>query len=125
MTLTLIRDTKTATATLGKLYLDGVRICETLELPWKDNKTGISCIPTGTYKVVKRHSPKYKDHLHVLDVPGRSWILFHPANRTSELRGCIAPGVKRLSETVEYSRKAMAELLRLTANAKELTLTVE
>ena len=28
----------------------------TLELPWKNNKSNVSCIPKGSYKVVKRWS---------------------------------------------------------------------
>ena len=78
-------------------------VCKTLELPWLDNQTSISCIPEGFYDVVPRTSQKYKDHLHVLDVPERSYILIHPANfvgsknpRTghSDLKGCIAVGSK-------------------------------
>jgi len=77
--------------------------CKTLELPWLDNETGISCIPEGHYDVIPRTSKKYKNHLHILDVPERSYILIHPANfvgsdnpRTghSDLRGCIAVGSK-------------------------------
>ena len=76
-------------------------VCKTLELPDKDNQRNISCIPEGFYDVVPRQSPKYGNHLHVLDVPNRSLILFHHANfagsknpRTghSDLRGCIAVG---------------------------------
>jgi len=76
-------------------------VCKTLELPWKDNERNVSCIPEGFYDVVPRQSPKYGNHLHVLDVPNRSLILFHHANfagsknpRTghSDLRGCIAVG---------------------------------
>lgn len=75
--------------------------CKTLELPYKDNERNVSCIPEGHYNVVQRSSPKYGNHLHVLDVPNRSLILFHHANfagsknpRTghSDLRGCIAVG---------------------------------
>ena len=36
--LLIIRDMMTKDSTLGKLYLDGEYICETLELPWVDNK---------------------------------------------------------------------------------------
>ncbi len=76
-------------------------VCKTLELPWLDNQTSISCIPEGHYDVVPRTSQKYKNHLHVTDVEGRSFILIHWGNyagsknaRTghSDIRGCILVG---------------------------------
>lgn len=78
--------------TNGKLEVDGTFICYTIELPWKDNTTGISCIPEGKYFIRKRYSAKFKWHLEVMDVQNRKFILFHPANYAlAELRGCIAP----------------------------------
>ncbi len=67
--------------------------CRTLELPDKDNQSRISCIPEGTYTVVKRNSAKYGDHFHILDVPNRSYILVHNANYKRQLKGCIAVGL--------------------------------
>lgn len=64
----------------------------TLELPWKNNQRRISCIPAGTYKGVKRTSPKYGLHVHILDVPGRDLILMHNANYVTQLEGCVAVG---------------------------------
>ena len=64
----------------------------TLELPWKNNQRRISCIPPGAYKGVKRTSPKYGLHVHILDVPGRDLILMHNANYVTQLEGCIAVG---------------------------------
>ncbi len=65
---------------------------KTLELPWLDNTKYVSCIPAGTYKCVKRNTPKYKDHFHVLDVPNRSHILIHHGNYYTDILGCILPG---------------------------------
>lgn len=67
--------------------------CRTLELPDKDNQSRISCIPEGTYTVVKRNSAKYGDHFHIKDVPNRSYILVHNANYKRQLLGCIAVGL--------------------------------
>ena len=76
----------------GELYHDGSRLCFTIELPWKDNQTGVSCIPEGRYALVKRYSQKFHWHLQLSAVPGRDAILIHPANNAlMELRGCIAP----------------------------------
>jgi hypothetical protein len=63
-----------------------------IELPWKDNHTGVSCIPKRKYELVKRWSPKFNRHLQIMNVPGRGLILIHPANEAlPELKGCIAP----------------------------------
>ncbi len=78
--------------TNGALFLNGRLVCFMIELPWRVNKRNISCIPEGRYEVVPRFSPRFRNHLHVLDVPGRSLILIHPANDAQrELEGCLAP----------------------------------
>lgn len=74
------------------LLFDDVEHSHAIELPWKENETGHSCIPEGKYLLIKRYSQKHGHHLQVLNVPGRDLILIHPANNAvKELRGCIAP----------------------------------
>jgi len=84
------------TETLGALTifdeLEKVFECKTLELPWKGNKTNVSCIPKGVYHVSHRWSEKYGDHLIVEDVEGRTYILIHVANYVSQIEGCIGVG---------------------------------
>ncbi len=71
---------------------NGNIICYTIELPWRNNQSKISCIPEGRYELQKRYSGKYKHHLEVKAVAKRSCILIHPANDAmKELKGCIAP----------------------------------
>jgi len=71
--------------------------CYTLELPWLENRKGKSCIPEGTYRA--RFGIHYNDAspyrcIELFDVPGRSEIEIHIANKPSDLLGCIAPGRK-------------------------------
>ncbi len=67
-------------------------VCNTIELPWLQNKRNVSCIPEGRYELRKRFIKKFGLHLLVVDVPDRSWILIHPANDAkTQLKGCIAP----------------------------------
>ncbi|HCY83424.1 MAG TPA: hypothetical protein DHV22_18475, partial [Xanthomarina gelatinilytica] len=74
--------------TNGALFNSGRFLCHTIELPWNDNKRNISCIPEGVYKVEPRFSKRFKHHLILKDVKGRSFILFHPANDAlKELQG--------------------------------------
>ncbi len=76
-------------------------MCKTLELPWLDNQSNISCIPEGKYTVVVRYSNKYKRHLHIIDVEGRGYILIHwgnyaasknPRSGSPDIRGCVLVG---------------------------------
>jgi len=121
--LLLIRDEMTADSTQGKLYVDGEYQCETLELPWLDNKKSVSCIPDGNYKVRIRsayESRNYKyNHLIVQDVPNRSYILFHRGNNTSDSKGCILTGKTRKKNFVGLSKKAHNNLMENLTNKGE------
>lgn len=129
---TLQRNSDDGYQTLGTLEVFNgstkVFNCVTLELPWNDNKKKESCIPIGTYKVVKRSSEKYKEHFHILDVPGRDYILIHPANLRTELLGCIAPGdsYKDISGDnkvdILNSKRTLAKLYSLMPDEFELTI---
>lgn len=66
--------------------------CMTLELSWKENKVGLSCIPTGTYNCVRCQSPKRGIYYSVENVHGRSCILVHTGNYYSQIAGCILIG---------------------------------
>ncbi len=91
MELELIR-TYFPDGTNGELLHNNKRICFTIELAWLANKQMISCIPEGRYELTKRYSQRYKHHLHVNDVKGRSLILVHAFNDAlKESKGCIAP----------------------------------
>jgi hypothetical protein len=77
--------------TNGELLLNGERLCSTIELPWKENRSQISCIPEGRYELKKRYTPRFGKHFIVPNVPNRSYILLHAANDAlKEIKGCIA-----------------------------------
>lgn len=81
--------------TQGTLEWNGNLICYTIELPWLQNQKRVSCVPEGEYILQQRFSKKYGWHLHLVNVPGRDFILIHPANNAKkELLGCIAPVTK-------------------------------
>ena len=98
----LFRLMRSNQGTLGKLFCEGFS-CYTLELPWRDNKRSISCIPPESYEVKTRLSPKYGKIYWVSDVPGRSFILIHSGNWAGDTKkgfkthvnGCILLGQKR------------------------------
>ena len=101
MNKVLIERTETGdTGTFGILKSGSGFSCYTLELPWHENKTDISCIPTGVYICKYLPSPKHGNCYHVTDVPGRTSVEIHSANWAgdvsrglkSQLLGCIAIG---------------------------------
>lgn len=130
MELELLR-TYFPNGTNGEILYNGVRVCFAIELPWRDNKPQVSCIPEGRYQLMKRYSPKFKNHLQLVNVPGRDYILIHPANdAVKELRGCIAP-VSRLTAEGKglRSRMALGQLIALTYAAidkqQQVFLTIQ
>jgi hypothetical protein len=98
--------------TNGKLVCEGKMVCNTIELPWRNNEKKVSCIPEGKYFIRKRYSQKFAWHLEVVDVANRSLILIHPANNAMlELNGCIAPVTKISGPGLGLmSRKAFSSL---------------
>ncbi len=73
---------------------DGYPVCVTLENPWKENKPAISCIPAGSYQVMPVNSPKFGPTWEVIDVEGRTHILFHKGNTHMDTHGCILVGTR-------------------------------
>lgn len=101
MIISLVRTTTSDEGSFGELFdEDGEFVCFTGELPWRDNRRMVSCIPEGEYALQRWNSAKFPNTLHVMDVPSRSAILIHSANYCGDttkgykthLNGCIAPG---------------------------------
>lgn len=120
MELELIR-TYFPNGTNGELFYKGERLCFTIELPWLNNKSQVSCIPEGRYELQKRYSDHLEWHLQLKDVTDRSLILIHPANdAVKELRGCIAP-VSILSSEGKGLRSRLAFYKLVSVVYKEMT----
>ena len=121
----LIRNDQNSTRTLGYI-LDGEdRIFETLELPWRDNQRGVSCIPEGTYECTAGYSPSRGYDVYWLqDVPGRSDVQIHIGNYPKDIRGCILIGKRRGDNMVVDSRIAFKEFMA-RMEGKPFTLTIE
>lgn len=83
--------------TFGELIVDNFS-CFTVELPWRENKRSISCIPEGEYTCQLRyfsdpnHKWYQKSYYEVNSVPGRSAIFIHVANYPRDIQGCIGLG---------------------------------
>ena len=116
----IIRKTFTDESTIGELFLNGEKMCDTLELPYKDNQRSISCIPAGEYSARLRYARESgsRDYLHILvkDVPNRDYILFHRGNTAKDSRGCILVGLKSQQDIVYNSTLALDLLLKEIIN---------
>ena len=114
--LLLIRNTFSKKSTIGELFLNGERICDTLENSWQDNQRNISCIPEGVYPVRLRlpRESATRDYLHLLvqEVPNRDWILFHRGNTAKDTSGCILVGLGTEQDVVHNSVLAMDLLIK-------------
>lgn len=117
--------------TNGELWLNGLSVGFTIELPWLQNQRNVSCIPEGRYELAKRFTEKRGWHIHVKDVSDRSWILFHPANDAlKELKGCIAPvseltGPGKGNES-RYATEAFEKLVfRAIVQNEEVFITIK
>jgi hypothetical protein len=118
--LLLIRNKFSKESTIGELFLNGERICDTLENPWVDNQRNISCIPEGVYPVRLRlpRESATRDYLHLLvkEVPNRDWILFHRGNTAKDTSGCILVGLGTEQDVVHNSVLAMDLLIKEILN---------
>lgn len=71
--------------------MEGTYQVYSLERPWLDNGSNISCIPEDTYFVKPDNTGKYQ-WFEVMDVPGRGNIELHGANKVRDVKGCIGLG---------------------------------
>jgi hypothetical protein len=76
----------------GVILCDEVPFGVTLERSYLEGTRQVTKIPAGTYRCEKRLYHRGGYWTFEILVPGHSSILFHKANRETELDGCIAIG---------------------------------
>lgn len=121
----LIRLSQLETCIIGQLSIDYNNFV-TLELPWRDNKKGESCIPIGTYTCRRVCSPKLGETFEICDVPDRSQILIHRGNYYKDTRGCVLLGesVNIGTESICDSKKAFQRFMKCLEGVEEFNLIV-
>lgn len=133
--------------TIGKLYIDGVYFCDTLEdkdrnLTQKMSLTEIrnikvsneTAIPIGTYKVsLDIVSPKFKDRVwakpyggkvpRILNVPGFDGVLIHPGTDQNSTSGCLLVGRNKIVGKLINSQDTFKLLMSKLKG--DITLTIQ
>ena len=116
----LIREKRTETAILGRLFLGGVFICYTLENVAK-------AIPAGLYSIENSKSPKFKRELPLLynaAVPAKRGIRIHVGNdAVNDSSGCVLVGMGRNGDKLVESQPAETMVTMLCRNVKKLVIT--
>lgn len=153
MQLTVDRRWKRDAYTIGKLYVNGIELCDTLEdkdrnlvatMPLEELKKqkiwGQTAIPTGTYKVKMTFSSKFSSKAwgkkyggkvpEILNVPGFTGVRLHPGNTAQDTLGCLLVGknssVGRISQSVDWYYKLLDNyIIPATNKGEKITLTIK
>lgn len=129
MRITIERKYKKEKYTIGKMFLDGVYFCDTLEdtvRPKGVKIYGETAIPASTYKVVLSYSPKFKRVLpEVLSVPNFSGIRIHRGNTAKDTLGCVLVGKNKVVGGLTESADTEIKLMERLKREKEIWLTIK
>lgn len=149
MEILLKRIAKKSKYTIGKMYIDGQYICDTLEdtdrglnqnmsLEEIKNKKvyGETAVPTGTYKVdMNTVSPKFKSRTwakpyggklpRLVLVPGYDGVLIHPGNKAEDTLGCILVGENKAVGQVLNSQVTFKKIMSILTKGTNITITIE
>lgn len=110
MELELYRDPSKDGCTLGRLAINGVFECYTLERPIEGD--GIVAIPEGTYPVVLGWSAHFQRVVpRINSVPEREDIEIHFGNWVTNTTGCILVGEHKEQAMIMNSMAAFKLLL--------------
>jgi hypothetical protein len=112
MEMLLQRKPSSAHATTGKLYINGIYECDTLEDVVRAVKIpGETAIGAGRYQVVVTYSNHFgKDLPLLLLVPNYEGVRIHPGNTDKDTEGCILVGRFVNDDFIGHSRDEFAIL---------------
>lgn len=149
MKLLLRRIFKGPRYTIGKLFINGVYECDTLEdqdrgltsqMSLEEIKAkkvyGVTAIPTGTYSInMTTVSPKFKDRTwakpykgmlpRLENVKGYEGVLIHVGNKAEDTLGCILVGENKVKGQVINSTAAFYELMTVLLKAQSIGESIE
>lgn len=128
--------------TIGRMSLNGVYFCDTLEDTDRGlnaamsvdeilskKRKGITAIPTGKYDVILTFSPRFKRALPLLlSVKGYEGVRVHAGNTNKDTEGCLLVGENKIKGQVINSRatleKLMSVLLECEKRKEKISITI-
>lgn len=139
MRLTLIRIANRPTYCIGKLYVDGEYLCDTiedtdrglddsmdLEEIKKKKVKGETAIPTGKYMVSITYSPRFKKQMPLIEnVKGYSGIRIHTGNTSKNTEGCLIVGKNTKVGMVTDSRNTYNALMKELLSANKIMIDIQ
>ena len=143
MRILLQRHALKAGYTIGRMEINGLYFCDTLEdtdRGLRESMTedeiaalkvkGATAIPTGTYRIdMQTRSPRFGRVLpRLVSVKGYTGVLIHSGNTAADTEGCILVGENRERGKVLNSRATLESLLvflrAAQAEGEEIELTI-
>lgn len=138
MKITIERKYKKETYTIGKLYIDGVYFCDTLEDKDRNLDSSMSledilaikvygetAIPYGTYEAEVNYSPKFKrDLLLIKDVKGFEGIRVHNGSFATDSLGCVLIGRNTHVGMLSESKKTLEVFMKRIESEKDITVEI-
>lgn len=149
MKLLLKRIFKGSNYTIGKLFINGIYECDTIEdqdrgltsqMTLEEIKAkkvyGVTAIPTGTYSInMTTVSPKFKDRVwakpykgilpRLENVKGYEGVLIHVGNKAQDSLGCILVGENKIKGQVINSTATFYELMTVLLKAQSVGEVIE
>lgn len=139
MRLTLKRIANKKDYCIGKLYINGVYFCDTLEdvdRGLSDAMTeeeirelkikGKTAIPVGIYTVLMTYSPKYQKIMPLINnVKGYSGIRIHSGNSAKDTEGCLLVGKNTVVGRLTDSRNTFNALFKRLQQKGSNKITIE
>ena len=128
--------------TIGHLFMDGLKLCETIEDKVRDiNQDGDlndegegkiyaeTAIPYGRYSMELTISPKFKRLLPlIMNVQHFEGIRIHRGNTAKDSAGCILPGENKAKGKVlnstKYELLIIERMLQAIRNNEEMTIQI-
>ena len=153
MKILIKRTAKKQNYTIGQLFINGNKFCDTLEDPDRgltstissleiSNKKvyGDTAIPTGTYTVdMNTVSPRFGSQTYykevcggkvprLLNVPGYQGVLIHVGNVPKDTHGCILVGkntkIGQVLESKDTFKSLYKELKKAADKKEQITVTI-
>ena len=119
--------------TIGRMSLNGVYFCDTLEDTDRGlnstmsveeilskKRKGITAIPTDKYDVILTFSPRFKRVLPLLlSVKGYEGVRIHAGNTNKDTEGCLLVGENKAKGQVLNSRATLEKLMSILLDCEK------